>query len=539
MKKKATPGSSAELRQQAEVILRGSAVELTDFSAGNIQRLIHELQVYQIELDLQNEELRKSQLEVEMARDRYADLYDFAPVGYFTINAKGVIIETNLTGAAMLGVERNRLLKQPLSRFIIPEDQDIYYFHFKKLSETLEPQSCALRLVEGDAQFYAQIQSVSIVDQAGNFSQCRLTVSDNSQLKRAEEALHQADKLESLGVMASGIAHDFNNLLTSMRLENALAREKLPASHPVMLHLDRAETSISKASKLADQILSYSGKGHFQFTSVNLNSLIEDNTALLETLLTAAIVLHVDLAPDILPIEGDSSQLLQLITNLVVNAAEAYNGKPGTVWLTTKNEVVDGDHSRGLVTDQPLAPGNYVCLDVKDRGNGIEGDDLSRIFEPFFTTKSTGRGLGLAVVFGVIRGHRGDIFVSSQIGQGSHFKVLLPAKLPTIIPISPGTRLHDTEVASPSVVTRSLVLIIDDDKGVNQSLGEVLEDLIGCSVLIAENGLEGVRAFAENMDDIGVVLLDLTMPVMNGREALQELRKLSHDVPIYLMSGYD
>jgi PAS domain S-box-containing protein len=190
LKKKPNPDTSSDLRKRAEEALRRRAADLDNLSSEDTQSLIHELQVHQIELEMQNEELRTAQLELEVARNRYSDLYEFAPVGYFTLSSKGLILEANLTGAALLGVERGNLLKRPLSRYVLPADQEAFYLHFKKLSETLKPLTWDLRLVKDDkSQFSAQLASVPIVDDAGNFSQCRLTVSDITARVRAEEAL--------------------------------------------------------------------------------------------------------------------------------------------------------------------------------------------------------------------------------------------------------------------------------------------------------------------------------------------------------------
>jgi PAS domain S-box-containing protein len=197
---KNTPDSEtgADLRKRAEDALRRRAIDLGDLSSEDTQSLIHELQVHQIELEMQNEELRTAQLELAAARDRYSDLYEFAPVGYFSLSDKGLILETNLTGAALLGVERGNLVNRPLSRFVLPADQEAFYLHFKKLSETLKPLTWDLRLVKDDkSQFSAQLASVPIVDDGGNFSQCRLTVSDITARMRAEEALKRLnDELE-------------------------------------------------------------------------------------------------------------------------------------------------------------------------------------------------------------------------------------------------------------------------------------------------------------------------------------------------------
>jgi len=243
---------------------------------------------------------------------------------------------------------------------------------------------------------------------------------------QAEKALQRAAMLESLSILAGGVAHEFNSLLTGMQLEVSLAQATLSADDPAVQHLKHLAAAIKRAADLSQQMLAYSGKGHFRVMPLDLNRVIEESLESIRNSLAWAIVVELNLAPDLPLIKGDAAQIQQVIMNLIVNAAEAYEDKVGTIHVTTMQENLDEGDMRRRNVEDVLQPGKYVVLDVSDMGVGMDAETLDRIFDPFFTTKFTGRGLGLAVVAGVVRGHRGDIYVDSEPGRGSRFRVLFP-----------------------------------------------------------------------------------------------------------------
>jgi C4-dicarboxylate-specific signal transduction histidine kinase len=225
--------------------------------------------------------------------------------------------------------------------------------------------------------------------------------------KQVEDAMLEAQKLESLGVLASGVAHDFNNLLTGILAESALALNKLDSLNPARQNLARVVQTTRRAADLTGQLLAYSGRGHLQMRLLDLNALVRENLTLLQTSVPRSVTLNTHLMPDLPSVKADMGQMQQVIMNLIINAAEAYEGQPGTVWLRTGTITVDAKYQTSRVLGQVLPPGRYVSLMVQDSGKGMTEDVLARIFDPFFTTKFTGRGLGLAAVLGVIRGHSG------------------------------------------------------------------------------------------------------------------------------------
>ena len=358
--------------------------------------------------------------------------------------------------------------------------------------------------------------------------------------RKLEEARRQAidrkmldaQKLESLGVLAGGIAHDFNNLLTAILGNASLALMQSSEDSPLRSHLTSIEKTSLQAADLCKQMLAYSGKGRFVVQHLSLNELIEDMTHLLQISINKRVKLTWELSPNLPSIEADISQMRQVLMNLVINASEAIGDRNGTIRISTG--VMSAD--RAYLTEAYLAPelsaGEYVFMEVSDTGCGMSPETRAKIFEPFFSTKFTGRGLGLAAVLGIIRGHDGAIKVSSEVGRGTTFKVLLPRADKPAQPI----RVQNTPASSWR--GSGTVLIVDDEESVRTVAGQMLE-AIGFEVLQASDGREGVEMFSENCDRISAVLLDMTMPRMNGEEAFRELRRLRGDIKVILISGYN
>jgi two-component system cell cycle sensor histidine kinase/response regulator CckA len=354
---------------------------------------------------------------------------------------------------------------------------------------------------------------------------------DITERKAAEEAVRRAAKEESLTVLAGGVAHDFNNLLAAILGHASLALKQLPEASPARRHVEKAALAVERAADLTRQMLAYSGRGHFVVRPTDVNALARENLPLLEVALPKSVRLEAVLAPELPLVDADVGQVQQVVMNLVINAAEAIGDRGGTVTLATDlRDVQAGDHHLWRASGQPLAPGRYVALEVRDDGRGMDAETVDRIFEPFFTTKFTGRGLGLAAVLGVVRGHRGALSVESTPGQGTTFRILL----------APSARaLPDVPAASSAPERRrATVLIVDDEEAVRDMVGEVLEHE-GMSVVRAEDGTRGVALFREMQDRVDVVLLDLSMPGLSGEETYKRLVKIDPSVRVILSSGYD
>ena len=346
-----------------------------------------------------------------------------------------------------------------------------------------------------------------------------------------ERQMQHAQKLESLGVLAGGIAHDFNNLLTAMLGQMNVAQGKLPEDSPALPHLDRLERIIHRAADLTRQMLAYSGKGRFVVRSHDLNHVAREVTHLLEVSISKKIALRFDLAKGIPHVEADAAQIQQVIMNLVTNAADAIGDQEGTIRLTTRSLQLDRAYLDQVFRGQDLQPGSYVTLEVSDTGCGMSSSVKDRIFEPFFTTKVTGRGLGLSATMGILKGHRAGMHIDSEPGRGTTFKLLFPT-----------TEVQCEEAvvqsATSARTSRATVLLVDDEEMIREAATAVLESL-GLTVVSACDGREAVAAVQRPDLQVDLVLMDLTMPHMDGREAFQIIRSLRPNLPVILSSGYN
>jgi CheY-like chemotaxis protein len=293
--------------------------------------------------------------------------------------------------------------------------------------------------------------------------------------------------------------------------------------------VEKAAGAVERAADLTRQMLAYSGRGHFVVRPTDFNALVRENLPLLEVALPKAVRLATRLEPGLPRVDADVGQIQQVLMNLVINAAEAIGDRGGTVTVATGvREVAASDQELWQASGHPLLPGRYVSLEVRDDGPGMDPATLDRVFEPFFTTKFTGRGLGLAAVLGVVRGHRGGLSVESAPGRGTSFRLLF----------APSARSEGAEPSPPAPETRgATVLLIDDEAAVREMVGEVLEHE-GLRVLLAPDGAAGVAAYREAQGRVDVVLLDLSMPGWSGGETLKRLREIDPGVRVILSSGY-
>ena len=350
--------------------------------------------------------------------------------------------------------------------------------------------------------------------------------------RRIEEQMLHVQKLESLGVLAGGIAHDFNNILMAVLGNADLALTRLPPASAARENVLRIEQAARQAAELARQMLAYSGKGRFVVETLDINDVIAEMTHMLDVSVSKKAILRYNLARNLPAIEADATQLRQVIMNLVINASEAIGEQSGLITISTGAMECDRAYLSETWIDEGLSEGLYVFLEIADTGCGMERATVSKIFEPFFTTKFTGRGLGMAAVLGIVRGHKGAIKLYSECGKGTDFKILLPAAGRAF------TRQTEAAPHTETWQTTGTVLLVDDEGTIRELGTEMLQEL-GFDVLTAGNGREALEIFNPKKDEIACVILDLTMPRMDGEETFRELRRIKPDVRVVLSSGYN
>jgi two-component system cell cycle sensor histidine kinase/response regulator CckA len=349
---------------------------------------------------------------------------------------------------------------------------------------------------------------------------------DITERKRSEQALRETQKLESLGMLAGGIAHDFNNLLTAIMGHLSLVGTQL--GDPGAAHLEQALQAAHRAAHLTRQMLAYSGRGTFVVKPINLSIAVREMLELLAVNIPRSVVMDCRLEDQLPAVQADAAQLQQVIMNLVTNAAEAI-GERGTITVRTHTVCLDAQTIATVYSGQPLVPGVYVSLEVEDTGSGMTPEVMARIFDPFFSTKRPGRGLGLCALQGIIRSHRGGIHLRSQPGGGTTFRVVFPA---SAVPVT-------VEPAPPRVLGsgRGLVLLVEDEEPVRKCARVMLQRL-GFESLEAADGEAALELFRGRRSEVTWVLMDISMPGMDGVTAYERLALLDPQVKVVLMSGW-
>jgi len=376
-------------------------------------------------------------------------------------------------------------------------------------------------------------------DETGQITHYEGYVLDTTERKRAEKErlslerqMQQAQKMESLGVLAGGIAHDFNNLLVGVLGYSELALDTLEADAPARGHISGVVNAAKRAADLAHQMLAYSGKGKFVVEALDLSKLVNKMANLVEVSISKKIVLKYEFAEGLPAIEADGTQIRQVVMNLITNASEAIGDKSGVITIRTGVADCDREYLKGAYPDENLPAGLYNFIEVSDTGSGMDETTIARIFEPFFTTKFTGRGLGLAAVLGIMRGHKGALKIYSEPGKGTAFKALFPALAG---PVAAGNEDFDTE---QDWSAGGVILLVDDEETV-LAVGKQFLERANFEVLTAPDGRAALDIFRDHKDEIVAVILDLTMPRMDGDECFRELRRIREDLRVILSSGYN
>lgn len=482
---------------------------------------------------------------VRESEEHYRLVAKNAGDGILVFDKDGHLVSANPAVETISGVPAERYLsgEADWESGIHPADRDLFMAHQKQLLNAETPNTIQYRHLDAQGEVHhLEQRSSPLLDSSGHVTGIVSVARDITERKRAEEnrreleeQLQHVQKLESLGVLAGGIAHDFNNLLVGVMGNADLAMLEITPDSPARPYIEKIEATGRRAADLTREMLAYSGKGTFVIEPLHLGKLAEAIGQLLEASISKTAVLKCDSEPDLPLIKGDASQLQQVIMNLITNASDAIGDHPGVITVSIKSMEADRTYLSKTYLNDGLEKGRYVCLEVSDTGCGMDDDVRARAFEPFFSTKFAGRGLGLAAVLGIIRGHKGAIKVYSEPGQGTTFKVLFPAI--THGEEGPRREAAPKEEALAGWRGSGAVLIADDEEAVRDVAQSISEEH-GFTVLTAGDGRQAVEIFHQHSGEIKLVLLDLTMPVMSGVEAFEKIHGMRPDIPIILSSGF-
>ncbi len=484
-------------------------------------------------------EQKRAEKALRTSEERYRLLIERMNEGFVATDRENRVDIVNARLAKMLGYSHQQMRGRYLGDFVAGADRHRLEEQEDRRQHGLaEPYELTFTAKDGRT-IDTVISPTSMLDDEGCFVGSFAVITDVTERKRMEQErrklearMRKTQKMESLGLLAGGIAHDFNNLLVGMLGNAGLALMEQPRDSPVWPLIKQIETAAMRASELTNEMLAYSGKGKLLVENIDLSQLVEEMTQLLKVTTSKKSTLDLDFAPELSGIRADATQVRQVVMNLITNASEALRGDTGVIRIATGEVEADRRYLSETYLDDDLPEGRYVLLEVMDTGCGMDRDTRSRIFDPFFTTKFTGRGLGLAAVLGIVRGHRGAIRVDSELNSGTSFKVLFPATGQVVeVPEEAATP------EAPALRGSGCVLVVDDEEMVRDVARLSLESA-GYKVLLASDGVEAVETFRRHGDRLSAVLLDMTMPRMGGEEAFREIRRIRSDAKIILASGF-
>lgn len=508
-----------ELRFRAEAALPGVRAEEAELSLDEARRLVHELQVHQIELQIQNEELREAQVALGQARDRYNELYDFAPVGYLTLDGNGRIVEANLTAATMLAIERGRLIGREFHRFVARDSRDALHLHQIAVSDHEQKVTSELQLrCNGHQPRTVLMESVRFVDLVAGKSLCQSVLIDITERKRLEDDLRQADRLKD--EFLATLAHELRNPLAAIR--SVLDAFRHGMLDPV--HVQRFQGVLERQTDhlvhLVDDLLEISRitRGHIELKPGRypLSELLAQALEMSRPLVEAkGHTVRLVNRTDPLNVDGDAVRLVQVFCNLLNNAA-GYMEKGGDIQVTTERS------------------GDEAIVRFSDRGIGIAPECLGQVFDLFHQANhlgdvsNRGLGIGLHLVEKLVGLHGGRVEACSEgLGRGSEFTVYLP------LAAEPASRAWDGPMAAPGDLSGSRVLVVDDNHDAANSLGLLMESL-GAAVKVAYDGESALASCIEFQPD--AMLLDLGMPGLDGCEVARRVRRSADGKHIWLIA---
>jgi two-component system CheB/CheR fusion protein len=528
----------ASSRAHLEAVITEHEAASEEIIAANeeLQSLNEELEASKEELEAANEELTTVNQELQVRNTELERAREFAQGTIDTVRGSLVVL-----GPDLRVIRANKSFYRTFQRS--PEEVEHHFVYeleggqlsvptLRRFLDEVLPQD---RTME---DFEMQYESRSagrrtLVLNARRFERedrILLAIEDVTEIRRAEEESRESQKMEAIGYLAAGVAHDFNNLLTGIMGNASLLLNAAAADDPGKPALESIVSGGERAAELTRQLLAYAGKGRFYAERVDLSEVVMRTGRLIHQSIPPEVQIRMDLDTHLPLLLADPSQVQQVVMNLIINAAEAIGGAGGVVLVKTGRQTVTREPLPDLCPGEKVAPGEYVFLEVRDNGAGMDEQTIRRIFDPFFTTKFTGRGLGLAAVLGIVRQHKGAVQVHSVPGRGSSFRTLFALEE------TPPAREVEGENGK-DLRGEGTVLVVDDEEMIRSFTRSTLESY-GYKVLLAADGQEGVRLFQERFGEIGLVVLDLAMPGMDGPAVLERFREIRPDVPVLVCSGF-
>jgi PAS domain S-box-containing protein len=448
--------------------------------------------------------------------------------GVITVDHRGKIRFINRAAAAHVGMEISEAVGRQLEDvYVVRRSQE------SRIGDVAEEGD--ILIGKGGNEYPVEEVRTDLTEMEDAAGGVVIVFRDISERKKAEEErkaleqqFHQAQKLESLGVLAGGIAHDFNNILAVIMCYSSLAKQMPEKAAEFMPEIEKAA---ERAAELCRKMLAYAGQTQFVQSQVDMTALVDDMLGMLKSTLPQNVDIKPYLTGDIPSIEGDAGQLRQIVMNLIINASEAIGEEQGDIRIVlAKTRIVSGETEKDYM-DRAITAGSYLCLEVTDSGCGMDDETKQRIFEPFYTTKFVGRGLGMPAVLGIITSHGGALQFTSQPGRGSAFRVYLPVKESEPSDETPKNDESETWRGGGTI------LLAEDEEQIQQIAKELLEAL-GFKVIAASNGSEALQLYRNNAEEIRLVVTDMGMPLMDGYQLLRELKKINPALPIIISSGF-
>ncbi len=509
---------------------------------------VFEIQSVEEEVNRSRRLILKEQEKLKRSEEKYRTLFEMAPDGLVITTEDGEIISYNHSFLVMLGIEKEKTFKRNIIDFYV--DPAIRDEILKELFDTGEVLNREVLFKRSDGSELPVLLSMKLISARIMEDELRTDyrppflifniIRDITKIKEIERQLIQAQKMESIGLLAGGIAHDFNNILAIILGFTELLKKHLEESSLIQ-YVSAIESSALRAAGLVKNLLAFARAGKYHVEKVNLNEVVEEVVSFLEHTIEKKIRIIKELKPDLPSINADPSQIYQVLLNLCVNARDAIMTKgSGTIILRTFDVYLN---RKRFLTGDVSEPGEYVAVSVIDDGPGIPPEILEKIFDPFFTTKKPGQGtgLGLSVVYGIVRNHGGYVDVFTKPGQGTEIVIYLPVpkyeeELPSVAKCVK-EKVEKEKAEKPETQAHATILLVDDEEEVRNLCKAILEEK-GYKVLLATNGEEAIQVFQEYRDKIDLVLLDLIMPGKDGIEVFYELKELEPNVKVILVTGY-